>query len=99
VSLRLKLADAEPPYHGDRVFLVLVLQQPQRCWLRRELVAGQDAELGQTPERVAGGSVIRVLTALLPFCGNAQQAVDEHPRAHGRESLLQALGKRNHGLP
>ena len=93
VGLGLELADAEPPHDGDRVFFVPVAQQPQRRRLRGELVAGQDAELGQPPQRIARRAVIGVLAPCWVSAGMPSSRLMSVRGPHRRIALLEPLGE------
>src|SRR5713226_9541509 len=63
----------------DRLFLVVVGEEPNACRLRREFIAGQDAEFGEPPQRISSRRVI--LASPLPGIAISQEFVNERRRS------------------
>ena len=71
------LGQAEAPGHADGVFLVAVTKQTHRCRFTRELIPGQDTELGKPPHWVPGAAVVSFVAPILPFRTDSQQTALE----------------------
>lgn len=73
---RLVLRDSETAGDGDGVFLVAVAPEAKAARLVRELVAWQDAELGEPAHRVATGPVVGLAPGA-PLVPDAQDSALE----------------------